>query len=179
MPTESPTKPVDNPIAKVNDEVAVGADLDFQRRWWRFENIIWLFFTAILVLDVAGAFGRGPVGKGKLRTSDSTVEVTYDRIARYSTPSTLTVKLGPEAVHQGKAQLCVSDSILKDFGNQQVLPEPESAALDHNGILYTFGAATIPDSVEFSLQPRKPGLYRFALRMAGEEQLTAKVLVMP
>lgn len=58
------TEPVGDPIAKVNDEVAVGADLEFQKRWWAFERIVWLIFTGVIILDVLGFFGRGPVAQG-------------------------------------------------------------------------------------------------------------------
>jgi hypothetical protein len=36
----SSAKPVEHTIEKVNDEIAVGSDLEFQRRWWRFERVI-------------------------------------------------------------------------------------------------------------------------------------------
>jgi hypothetical protein len=62
---------------------------------------------------------------------------------------------------------------------QRLVPEPLRAELDHNGILFTFASASIPDSLQFSLQPKSPGVYRFALRVAGSEELNAKVLVMP
>ena len=56
MATKTFSKPVGDSIAKVNNEVAVGENLDFQRKWWRFENFIWIFFTVIIVLDLAGLF---------------------------------------------------------------------------------------------------------------------------
>jgi hypothetical protein len=95
----------------VNDEVDVGADLDFQKRWWRFEKIVWVIFTFIILLDAIGAFGRGPLGKGRLSTADGSVEVKYDRIACFSTPSTMILRLKPAAIHDGKIQIWVSDSL--------------------------------------------------------------------
>src|SRR3954469_4791059 len=61
MPSQ-PTKPVDNPLSKVNDEIDVGADLEFQQRWWRFEKAIWSVFTALIAIDLVGAFGRAIPG---------------------------------------------------------------------------------------------------------------------
>src|ERR1700679_3032394 len=57
------SKPIDDSVAKVDGEVAVGEDLEFQRKWWKFERAVWLVFTLILVLTLAGAFGRGPRAK--------------------------------------------------------------------------------------------------------------------
>jgi hypothetical protein len=179
MSVETQTKPVGNPVAKVNDELDVGADLQFQKRWWRFENIIWVLFTMVILLDLAGAFGRGPLAKEEWKSSDGKVTVKYDRIERYSTPSVITVRTDPGAVRDRKIQIWVSDSVLSQFGMQRLIPEPLYSELDHGGILFTLPSASIPDSIQFLLEPKSPGMYRFALRVAGSEQLTAKVLVMP
>lgn len=179
MAAPPPTKPVDSSLSKVNGEVAVGADLEFQKRWWRFENIIWIAFTCVIILDLLGVFGRGPLAKAHLRSADGSVQVDYERIARYSTPSNLTIRLTPAAVRKHDVQLWVSASMIHELGNQRVIPQPATSALDHDGIRYTFPAATVPDSVEFSLEPKKPGLHRFGLRVDGSELLTGTVLVMP
>jgi len=179
MPTETPTKPVNNPVSKVTAELDVGADMEFQKRWWRFENAIWTVFTVVILLDLAGAFGRGPLAKAEWRSSDGKATVKYERVERYSTPSIITVKVEPAAIRDGKVQIWVSDSLMKQFGMQRLVPEPLDSKLDHNGILFTFPSASIPDSLYFSLQPKSPGLYPFTLRVAGSEELNAKVLVMP
>lgn len=38
MPTEHPTEPVQDSIPKINDELAVGTDMEFQDRWWRLKT---------------------------------------------------------------------------------------------------------------------------------------------
>jgi hypothetical protein len=179
MPTETPTKPVDNPVSKVNNELDVGADMEFQKRWWRFENIVWIAFTVVILLDLAGAFGRGPLAKAQWQSSNGNTTVKYDRIERYSTPSVITITAHPAAIRDGKIQVWVSDSLLKEFGMERLVPEPVDFKLDHHGILFTFPSASIPDSLYFSLQPKTPGLHRFTLRVADSEELNAKVLVMP
>ena len=67
------TRPIDDCVEKVNGEVAVGEDLPFQRKWWRFERATWIFFGLILLLDVAGVFGRGPVAKAQRRAPDGSI----------------------------------------------------------------------------------------------------------
>jgi len=56
MPASAPTEPVQDSVSKVNDELAVGSDLEFQRRWWKFERGVWIFFILLIVLDVLGVF---------------------------------------------------------------------------------------------------------------------------
>jgi hypothetical protein len=77
MPSSTPTEPVQDSVARVNDELAVGSDLEFQRRWWKFERAVWIFFTLLLVIDVLGVFGRGTLSKARLRARDGSAEVTY------------------------------------------------------------------------------------------------------
>lgn len=179
MAAQPPTRPVESSISKVNDEIAVGADLEFQKRWWRFERIVWIVFTVIIALDLAGAFGRGPLAKAHLSSANRSVDVEYERIARYQTPSNLIIRLRRQTVPDRKVQLWVSDSLVRELGNQRVVPQPQTSALDRNGILYTFPAGPVPDSVEFSMQLTKPGLHQFALRVSGSELLTGTILVMP
>ena len=81
------TTPVQDSVPKVANELAVGEDLDFQRKWWRFEKIVWVLFLIIVLLDIAGVFGRGPVAKAHARTSRGLMTIDYQRIERFSTPS--------------------------------------------------------------------------------------------
>lgn len=174
-----PTTPVEDSIEKVNNEVAVGSDLEFQRRWWRFERVIWSLFGLLILADVLGFFGRGPFAKARLRTSDGTMDVQYERIERSATPSILIVQFGPSAIHDGKVRLWASESIVKRLGAQRVIPEPSASTIGDAGILYTFSAGSAPASVQFALQPLAPGSYNLSLRVPGSEQMTMNILVMP
>jgi hypothetical protein len=98
------TKPVENSVARVNDEVAVGENLDFQRKWWRFENVAWAIFTLIVFLDLSGLFGRGPLAKAERRTTDGTIEMKYERIERTGSPSIMTIQFGQSAIHNVRQQ---------------------------------------------------------------------------
>ena len=70
MVTKPSTAPVTQSAPRVSNEIEVGEDLKFQRKWWRFENFAWILFTLIIVLDVAGLFGRGPIAKAERRSAD-------------------------------------------------------------------------------------------------------------
>ena len=51
MAAQQETKPVEDSVAKVDDDIAVGSDLEFQRAWWKFEKIAWFFLSLILLAD--------------------------------------------------------------------------------------------------------------------------------
>jgi len=179
MPMETPTKPVSDTVAKVNNELAVGADLNFQRRWWRFERLVWIFFATILVLDLTGAFGKGPLAKGYRATKDGTVTLHYERVERFSAPSILTINFGVRAIKGGKVSFWVSEDLVKRLGNERVIPQPINSVIGGGGITYTFPTTVNPASVEFQLQPTSIGLQHLTFRAAEFEPIELKIFVMP
>ncbi|MBV8829051.1 MAG: hypothetical protein JO108_07440 [Acidobacteriaceae bacterium] len=173
------TKPVEDTVGKVNDELAIGADLDFQRKWWRFEFGLWIFFTILIVLDLLGFFGRGYMAKAHRQTSDNSMNIGYDRVERFGTPSVLTVHFGQSVIQNGQVQLWVSEDLVKALGAQRVVPQPSESILGQGGILYKFPATAIPASAEFALQPSHAGLANLRLHVPGHDEASLKILVMP
>jgi hypothetical protein len=179
MATKTLTKPVEDSVAKVNDEVAVGEDLEFQRKWWRFENAAWIIFTLIIILDLCGLFGRGPLAKAERRAADGAIDVKYERIERTDSPSIMSIQFGPSAIREGKIRLYVSDSLVKPLGTQRVIPAPESTLIGDGGLTYTFPASKPPASVDLALQPSGPGIFDFTVGVASGEPVHGRVVVVP
>jgi len=177
MPAAVQQKPVEDSVARINDEVAVGEDLDFQRRWWKFENAVWIFFAIVLLCTFAGLLGRGPLAT--THRGNASLDIQYERIARTGTPNMLEVKFTPQAIRNGRVQLFVSDSIVKQFGAQRVIPAPLETSIGEGGLTYTFPASAPPASVKFALQPDGPGIFHFAVGIPGEPPVEAKVIVLP
>lgn len=173
------TKPVEDSVPKIHNELAVGSDLEFQRRWWRWENGIWILFAAIVVADLLGCFGRGPLANAHARTNDGTMNISYERIERFSTPSLLKIKFGPNASRDGAVKLWVSDSLVKELGNQRIIPQPDASTLDGHGILYTFRSTPHPDTIQFALQPTSAGIHPLTLRVQNAEEFDTKIYVVP
>jgi len=173
------SKPIEDSVAKVNDEVAVGEDLEFQRKWWKFEKGVWILFTLILLLDLAGVFGRGWLSKQEKAAQDGSIDVKYERIERTSTPSIMTINFGDSAIRDGQVKLYVSESLVKELAAQRVVPAPQTAIVGQGGLTYLFPASGTPASVEFALEPTGPGLRHFLIRVPGSQAVQADVLVMP
>jgi hypothetical protein len=179
MVTEPFSKPVKDSVAKVNNEIEVGENLDFQRKWWRLENVVWIFFSLVIVLDLAGLFGRGPIAKAERRSADGTIDVKYERIERTDSPSILSINFGPSAIQDGKIHLYVSESLVKGLGTQRVVPAPLETSIGNGGLTYIFPASTLPASVDLALEPEGPGLYDFTVGIHGAAPVHAKVFVVP
>ena len=183
---QTPTAAVEDSVAKVGNDLAVGEDLEFQRRWWRFEKAVWIVFGVVVLLDLAGVFGRGPVANAHKQTADGAMQLRYERIERFSTPSILSIHFGGNAVRDGVIKLWVSDSIVKTLGNQRIVPSPVTSMTIDDGLLYTFPSGIHPDSVQFALQPARSGVSHFTIRLVPDsdpqhpmDAITASVFVMP
>ncbi|RRA48722.1 hypothetical protein [Acidipila sp. EB88] len=181
------TRAVEDSIAKVDNELAVGEDLDFQRRWWRFEKWIWRFFALLVLADIAGLFGRGPLAKAQKHTPDGAMHIKYERIERFSTPSILTIQLGPASVRKGTVHVWVSSSVVDRLGNQRVIPAPSQSEVVKDGVIYTFPADDVPSEIAFALQPADIGLSHLTIRLLdadnkplpAQDYLNLDIFVMP
>lgn len=173
------TSPVQDSVPEVNHELAVGEDLAFQRRWWRFERVIWAFFLLVIIADLLGLFGRGWLAQATIAVPDGTLSVDYERIERTNTPTSMTLHFSASAIRNGQVTVTASESIVDKLGAQRVAPQPASSTIGASGITYVFPATTAPATVRIQLQPAAPGLHRFRLQVPGEPAIQARVLVMP
>jgi hypothetical protein len=171
--------PVQDSVPKVSNVIAVGENLEFQRKWWRFEHIVWTLFLLILLCDLLGLFGRGWLAKAKRETPDGALTLDYERIERASTPSIMTLKFGPAAIVGGHIKVFVSDSVVKTLGAQRVAPQPAVSTLGDGGITYTFDATESPAMVQIELNPSFPGLHHFRIQPVGSSSIEADVFVVP
>ena len=173
------TMPVKDTVSKVNNEFAVGSDLEFQRRWERFERVIWIVLTIFILLSLAGVFGRGPAANATLKASDGSMEVRYERVQRFSTPSVLTIDFPEASIRDGAIQVWASDGLVKPLGAQRVVPQPLRSEIGNGGILYTFPATSSPASVEFQTQPSALGRSELKLHVPGKADVVLRIYVVP
>jgi hypothetical protein len=171
--------PVEDSVPKVNDAIAVGENLDFQRRWWRFERIVWTIFLLILICDLLGLFGRGWLANATRKTPDGALILQYERIERTSTPSIMTLHFGSSAIVNGHVQFFVSDSMVKGLGAQRIAPQPALSTIGDGGITYTFAASQSPATVQIQLEPSFPGMHHFRVQCIGGKPIEARVFVVP
>ena len=169
----------DDSIAKVDNAVAVGEDLTFQERWWKFERVIWSIFVLVLIADVAGLFGQGWLAKATVGDQASHLVVRYERIERATTPSQLDIRFDPAAARNGAFQLFVSDSVIGDLGAQRIAPQPAASHIGNDGVTYTFPTDGGPARVLIQLEPAKIGVHHFTVQVPDHPALHASIVVLP
>jgi hypothetical protein len=175
----SAARPVGNTVSKVDHEVAVGEDLGFQRSWWRFERIVWTIFLCMIALDLAGAFGRGPLAHARVISQDGSISVRYERIQRTGTPSVMTITLDSGAARAGEAELFLSDKLVSALGAQRIIPQPAASRIGSGGLTYTFPVTGQTSIVRIELQPPGPGRFSFEVSAGPATSVAGKVWVMP
>ncbi len=179
MPSKAETKPVGDDVPRVEGTVAVGEDLEFQRRWWRFEKIVWSLFILILLADLSGLLGRGPLANAERTGPDGSFKLKYERTLRENTASIMTLLPSASAVRHGELQVFVSASVVKQLGASRIIPEPKTSTLGNGGVLYTFPATNPPITVQIEVKPSFVGMHRFTVGIPGSGQVTAKSFVLP
>lgn len=179
MPSDTELKPVRDDVPRIEDKIAVGEDLEFQRKWWRFEKVVWTFFVLVLIADLTGLLGRGPLANAERQTPDGTLRVKYERVLRENTSSIMTILPENTAIQNGKLQLFVSDSVLKQFGADRVIPQPELSTVGNGGVTYTFAATTTPLTIQIELKPSFIGSHHFNIGVAGAQTIEAGSVVLP
>ncbi len=180
MAQQAFTNPVTgDEVPKVENAISIGEDLEFQERWWKFEHIVWGFFALVVLADVLGVFGRGWFAKAKLNEPESGMVVDYERVERASTPSIITIHFNPDAASNGTVQLYISNSVVKELGNQRVSPQPEHSTIGNDGITYTFPAASGVMDVQLALEPSFPGYRGFTMQIPGRQAVGAHIVVVP
>lgn len=170
-------QPVEDSVPRINEEVAVGEDLSFQRRWWKFEGAMWWVIAVLLILNLAGVFGRGPLAH--TRISNEAMVIKYDRVERTGTPSFFVVQLQPQVLAQRSFKMHVSQSLVQELGTQRVIPSPSETTVGNGGLTYSFSAEPGQGSVEFALQPARPGIFKLTVQVAGYPELAMRVVVVP
>ncbi len=100
-------------------------DLGHERRAWRVQQAgRWLVLLGVLA-GLAGLAGTGPASWTHAEAPGGAFRLEYERFARYTAPTALTVRLAPGAVTAPTARLWVDRAYLERLRIESVVPEPE------------------------------------------------------
>lgn len=179
MSGQSAKSKTQDSVPKVDAEIAVGENLDFQRKWWRFETVVWCLFFLLLVADGLGLLGRGWLSKARKHTPGGALTLDYEWAERAATPSLMTFDFGNSAIHDGAVQLYVSNSVVKQLGAQRISPQPLHSELVDGGITYTFPAGGGSMVVQIELTPQFPGEASFQVAVPGSRPIHGQVVIFP
>jgi hypothetical protein len=151
------------------DELEVGFDERFETRWRRTELLSHLVMLAVVLVALAGLFGRGPASHRTVISPDGSLTVDYEPICRYGTTTQVTIHLDTRMLAgRPVAALTVSPPFAEPMGLQQILPEPLDGASGITGTTYRFAAKLSDPQVmlRFVLKPNTAGPVTLRARYA-------------
>jgi hypothetical protein len=131
--------------------VEIDENLTHERRSWLFERAGWVTLAVLLLLALAGLFGKGLLSYTSASTHDKSLQVEYERFVRFQAPITLRIHLQPEGLSSPKGKVWLSREYLDAIRIEQIEPEPESQETVEDGVLYTFPAQDPNNSVAVTL----------------------------
>src|SRR5918992_325114 len=134
-------------------------DIEFQRRDWAVRHIAWAVLALVFLAALLGIFGNGILSKATLGDDGMLLQVEYQRFGRYKAPMDLKIRLGPEAIQEGKVRLWLERNYLNTIQVETIVPQPDSVESDANRLIYVFDvpSSNFPVEVTFLVQSENIG----------------------
>jgi hypothetical protein len=169
----------DRELSRVGD-IEVGYDLTFERRWYRVQQGCRYGAAILLVLGVAGLFGRGPLSRTTSESDDRRVALRYERLARARTPAPMELMVRGPAAASGKLRVRIHGAVTERTRLQQFMPEPVAIAASGNDLILEFETQPSSSStrITFLQEPLGAGRVDGEVRVdqAGSARLSQLVL---
>lgn len=124
----------------------------FQRTEAVVQRVGWAAMALFVVLALVGVLGGfGPVAS--VRATSGPLSMDYQRFARYTASTDLTLTLDAAAVRDGQAVITLSSSWVDDVDIQRITPQPDSSRTGSAGLQLTFTAGSAPLGIRVSYRP--------------------------
>lgn len=160
----------------------IDEDLRYQRRAWIIQRVGWLLMALLILAALLGLTGNdGLLADGHAESSDGTLKIDYRRLARKASPSDIRISLQAEAIEGDQVRLWVAQGFFDGFQVENVVPEPESVAVDDERVLYTFAVGEVSDSIaiNFNIEWQQVGSASGQIGLEGGPTVALDAFVFP
>lgn len=163
------------------DDLELGCDLAFERRWWRIQRIGWVILPLLILGGVLGIFGHGPLSEATAHPSGSELQVHYDRLARRETPTLLQLRVDKAAIASGEVRIRLNRALLDSMQLKQIIPEPLMTQPLADGARFIFRTDPTRDSaiIVFVENPTRPGFVESEVSVEGAKPVRFRQFVYP
>ena len=136
-------------------DLEIDQDLDFQRREWRAQRAGWWAMALVLVLALAGVFGRGPLAHATLESPDGHLRVEYDRLAAVAGEADLRIHVAPAAAPDGLVRVWLDRAWVEGVNVEDIQPTPQRVIVAGDRMYYEFpvGSTRAASVVRFEFRP--------------------------
>jgi hypothetical protein len=167
----------------VNDELEVGFDSRFERRWHLYEIAGRIVMSLVVVAGMAGLLGSGPYSHRTLHfPSGRLAAIDFEPITRFDTPTQVTLHLraatGPDGDRPVEVRL--SSNVVEPFGLQNAIPSAIRQRAAHGDVVMTLPVADSDDDlIRISGKPTQFGLIRMFAQIDDGPRLAWVQFVLP
>jgi len=153
---------------------AIGFDEAFENRWCRVEKSAWTLMVALLIAGGIGLFGRGVLARSHASGPDVSIE--YERIARYQTPTRISVTVPPD---DGGTRVFVGRSLLDRLQVQAAVPPALGSELRPDGVVLLFPAQPTGGVITLTAEPGSIGVCQQWLGLDGRAPVGFRQFILP
>lgn len=148
----------------------------FMRRNWQVQRAGWLLMALVVLLGLAGLFGRGPLTRRNASAPGLTLQ--YQRVLRLEATESLEFTL--QARPAGETGLELDSGFVSRTEIERIIPEPREISVSPEGQRLTFLAAgTGSVAVRLLFVPKKLGRLRARFGTPGGTALRVSFFVLP
>ncbi len=126
---------------RVNDELEVGYDQEFERRWTIAQGVGLVVMASFLVVCLSGLLGRGPFSHRTASAPDGSLHVDYEPAAREGTPTQVTLRMSNPGDAPEPVGVFVSGKLIEPMGLGRTVPDTESTLVGSKGLVLHFTVA--------------------------------------
>ena len=148
----------------------------FMRRNWQVQRVGWVLMALVVLLGLAGLFGRGPLTRRDASAPGLTLQ--YQRVLRLEATESLEFTL--EARREGETGLELDSGFVNRTEIERIIPEPRDISVSPAGQRLSFlatGSGSVAVRVLFV--PKKLGRLRGRFGTPGGAVLPASFFVLP
>jgi hypothetical protein len=167
-------------VPQVGD-LQIDEDVRFSERSWTVQRIAWVAMAAIIIGAMLGLLGPGWLSHRQVGGLGDPVQLSYHRLARWQTSTSLTVELTPLAARDGVYRFWLSREFIAQANIDRVTPPPlrvETGA-DRQTFFFAADPATSPTTITVHLEPEQVGRVRGQAGLDDGEPLTFDLWVLP
>ena len=148
----------------------------FMRRNWQVQRVGWVLMALVVLLGLAGLFGRGPLTRRNASAPGLTLQ--YQRVLRLKATESLEFTL--EARPAGEARLDIDSGFVSRTEIERIIPEPPEISVSPEGQRLSFPAAgTGSVAVRLLFVPKKLGRLRARFGTGEGTALPVSFFVLP
>ena len=136
---------------RVNDELEVGYDERFERRWNIAQNVALVVMILFLLVCLSGLLGRGPFSHRTASAPDGSLHVDYEPVAREGTPTQVTLRLPNPAETPVQVSVFVSGGLAEPMGLGRTVPNAVSSMVGSRGLVLRFNVAPLQADAKIRL----------------------------